>query len=147
MHVDGGKIWVPEVGDFSGTKGCLETIDAATSTSNGCYATDASLGGVINGFTIDPNSNQAWVSVARSFTQADIVAFSKVAPPAPVTFTRTHTDDILDLVWAPNSFLYAVDASFAAPGVRIFTASGGELTGAALDIGKPPVQGGIALAP
>lgn len=144
----GGDILVATIPSWADlTQGCLERISTgATPSSGGCLLDNETLGGYVSGCDYDQGTNTLWVVVTESFDEVDYMAHGKlmacdlsVEPPACEQLSETGQRPF-DLARCPTGQVVVADAG---GGLRVYDASGTELTTDLLDIGLPPVDDGV----
>jgi len=140
-----GLGWVSTVGDFFSTTGCVETIDPIGMTASGCIITQEQFGGSVNSLSLGGTAGYASVTTGFSPPRSHVVRFT-LGGASPTPFGGTDSNKIEAQV-APDETVWVADTATSSRGIRVFAPSGIELTSAPLDIGKPPVTGGIGFSP
>lgn len=127
------------------TAGCLERISTGdTPASNGCLIAGSDLGGYASAYAYAADSDTLWLSVTAGWDENGTIAATHTYD---VTGDELNTDAVsgthrtFDLAVCPTGHAILADTT---GGMRVYTADGTELTTDVLDIGLPPVGGGVA---
>lgn len=141
----GGDLIIDTVPDYTDTtQGCIERISTDTPAAAGCFVDHSDLGGIASGLA--PGAGQLWIAVTEGWDAQDYQPLGKVESldlgsmtlaSAPIT---TDGERAFDVARCPTGQLAVADA---AGGIRIFADDGSELTTEPLDIGLPPIGGGL----
>ncbi len=136
LTVQGGSLYVAEVGNFGVLDGGIERINLATGRAEGFIITEETLGGDLSDFVlVGPQLGYAILSLA-DFSNS-LVAFDPTA--GTVLRTVVHGNGLSDIEINSKGELYLTDRNTKTPGVRIFRAEdGAELTTTPLNTGLPP---------
>lgn len=129
---------VPDFGDL--TAGCVERVTTGPTPTAGCLVDNADLGGFASGLA--PVAGAVWIATTGGFGESDPMQLRRFdltddalgAPASP------DTQRVFDVAACPTGHLAVADA---AGGARIYDADGAELTTELLDLGLPPVTGGL----
>jgi hypothetical protein len=134
---------VPNYTDL--TEGCVELVRVDSSdgtvTANGCEFENAVLGGYMSAMIM--SGDTLWATVVDAFDELDYGALGSVVSVGPDSVVNEHTgDDVraFSLAVCPHGQIVVGDAG---GGLRVFDDAMTELSSALLDIGAPPVEGGI----
>lgn len=141
----GGDLLVATV-VFGGelTTGCVERIGVTPAPeAKGCLIDNAALGGYATGYTYGAD-DVLYLSVTRGYDAggaiAEVRTYDAVAERLSDTAITSAGQRVFDLAQCPTGEWVFADAS---GGIRVYAASGDELTGDLLDVGLPPVEGGL----
>lgn len=134
---------IPNYGDL--TEGCIERITpGAAPATNGCLVQHAALGGYAGSMAW--SGDDLWLAVTTGWDDQDFQPLGAVIPfdTAQMQLADTPmtpaTQRAFDIVRCPTGHLVVADA---AGGLRVYDSAGLELTTAVLDLGLPPIGGGL----
>ncbi len=141
----GGDLLIDTVPNFADlTEGCVERITVETPAAAGCLIDHGDLGGIATGMAVGDGS--MWIAVTVGWDDQDYqplghVQLFDVASMTLGSAPMTPDDErAFDVARCPTGHLAVADA---AGGIRVYDPQGTELTGAPLDIGLPPIGGGL----
>jgi hypothetical protein len=142
----GGDLLVDTVNYGDLTANCLERISTgAHPASNGCLIDHADLGGIITGAAWAPD-DRLYLAITTGWDFEDYQPLGKVmiydagtGELADESMTP-ESQRAFDLALCPTGHVALADA---AGGVRVYDPSGAEMTEEVLDLGLPPVSGGL----
>jgi hypothetical protein len=135
---------VPSFGDL--TMGCVERISAGeTVPAASCLIDNAALGGYASGIAPIGDTGPIWFSTVTGFDPEDFGALGTLRKYDPTgaalgASVSPAEQRILDVAACPTGELFVADS---AGGARVYRADGDELSTGLLDLGLPPVQGGL----
>lgn len=144
-----GDLLVPTAPRFlaPASAGCLERIHVTGDqpAAAGCLVDNPVMGGFAAGLAAAAGGEQIWIAVTTGFDPDDYGPVGHAvswdaggaALGEPVTGAAVRA---MDVAVCPGGALAVSDATL---GVRVFAASGDELTEAPLDLGLPPVANGL----
>jgi hypothetical protein len=142
-----GDLLVPTAPKFldPAAAGCLERVHIAgdAPAGAGCLVDNATLGGFAAGLAAA--EDRVWIAVTTGFDPDDYgpLGFAAAWDPVAEAVGAPVTPDgvrALDVAACPGGFLAVSDATL---GVRVYGASGAEMSAAPLDVGLPPVSNGL----
>ncbi len=141
----GGDLIIDTVPDYADlSQGCVERIATASPAASGCFIDHSDLGGLATGMA--DGGGSLWIAITEGWDDQDYQPLGKVQSfdlgtmtlaSAPIT---ADGERAFDLARCPTGHLAVADA---AGGIRIYDADGVEVTTAPLDIGLPPIGGGL----
>ncbi len=139
---DGTKLLVPTDGDFSGTTGCLETIQTGVpSTIGPCYLENSTFGGTISATAVGADGSVYFAGSKFDANFNETAALYTIDPSGALLpgVLTPPTQLPTDIAWAPTNELVYPDGT--AGGIRVYDlGSQHELTTSALNIGLPPAR-------
>ncbi|HTM22838.1 MAG TPA: hypothetical protein VL172_20085 [Kofleriaceae bacterium] len=142
----GGDLLIDTVNYFDLTAGCLERVSPGPAPrSNGCLIQHADLGGIVTGAAWTPD-DRIYLAVTTGWDPDDYQPLGKVMIYDATTGTLSadamtpDTERPFDLALCPTGHIAIADA---AGGLRIYDPTGTEMTPDLLDLGLPPVSGGL----
>jgi len=144
----GGDLLVPTIPSWADlTQGCLERVSTGeTPAPGGCLLENSDLGGYVSGGAYDAEGNKLWVAVTEGFDEADYMALGKLmvcdlATETPACEQVSEAGQRpFEIARCPTGHVVVSDAG---GGLRVYEATGAELTSDLLDIGLPPVDDGV----
>lgn len=141
----GGDLIIDTVPDYADvSQGCIERITTGTPAASGCLVDHSDLGGIATGLA--PGAGSLWIAVTEGWDDQDYQPLGKVQSfdlgsmtlaGAPMTSAGERA---FDVARCPTGHLAVADA---AGGIRVYDPQGVELTTEPLDIGLPPIGGGL----
>ena len=121
------------------TGGCLEQVDVAGRKST-CLIENREIGGFAASYLEHPDGSLL-LAATRGYDERGPIAELLSFAGADIGARPMNSDGRpFDLATCPTGHVVAADGR---QGLRVWNSSGLELTGEPLDIGLPPVQGGI----
>lgn len=138
----------PDFADLAGS-GCVERIEVASDgmlSNAGCLVDNETLGGFASALTYDGRTDSVWMAVTESYDDTDFGprGYAAAWRMSPGEMESAFTDQDyrpLDIAVCPSGHI--VTSEFAV-GLRVYgEAADGELTTEPIDIGLPPVTGGL----
>jgi hypothetical protein len=128
-----GEVLIATTVDFADGDGCLERIDiTGTPASAGCLVENSVLGGYPTVYRSDGTTVLAAISI--SFTEGKLVSIDSTGTPSASITPAGQTPT--DVEVCPTGHIVVNDG--AGGGLRVYTATGNELTENVIDIGQPP---------
>ena len=142
LEADGtGNLLVATVPNFGDpTEGCVQRIQTAGTVGVECAVENRELSGYASG--ISGPSDELWIAVTEGFADdfKPLGKLVRVVDGAVMPAVTPAEQRAFDVAACPNGSVVIADAS---GGLRVYDSAGVELTSDVLDIGMPPVPGGI----
>jgi len=142
----GGDLLIDTVSYADLTAQCLERVTpGAQPTAGGCLVQHADLGGFVSGASWVPSYDALVMAVTQGWDAEDYQPLGQARSyfPAEESLGISPTPSsqrIFDLAICPTDHIVLADA---AGGLRVYDFAWSELTTTLLDIGLPPVSGGL----